>query len=188
MFAFNPFTGSFDITRPAPVAGTTAGTFAAGDDARFSQSPAALTQALDGAGFPITNFANGRTSADVALSTDASTAVLAQAIEGLGASRVVLATIGARVTVYTDANHAVGGGIDVVVDVSIATDVAGAATVTLTGTPIVDASRLPAAMSGTTATLAASAGGFTISATRKAGTAMHARARWSVWAFEDVTA
>jgi hypothetical protein len=146
-----------------------------------------LASNLDGAGYSITNFDNGHTTADAALGTDASTAVLAVVLSGLTASKIYLAQLGVRVFQYLDSAHGTGGAIDIVIGVSIATDGASVATVTLSGTPVPDTSNLPAGLSGATATVAASAGGFTISATRKAGSASHARAKWFVNKFEDVT-
>ena len=123
----------------------------------------------------------------LASNLDASTAVLAVTLTGLAASKIYLAQLGVRVFQYLDSAHGTGGAIDLVIGISIATDGAGVATVTLSGTPSPDTSNLPAGLSGATATVAASAGGFTILATRKAGSASHARAKWFVNKFEDVT-
>ena len=138
-------------------------------------------------GGSITNFDNGHTVVDVALPTNASTSVLPVVLPGLGASKKYTATLGCRVVMYTDADHTVAGSIDLVIDVNIATDGSSVATSTLTGTPSPDTSRLPAGLAGATATVAASAGGFTISATRPTGVACHAKARWWTNTFEDLT-
>jgi hypothetical protein len=166
---FNPLTGQFDMVGGAPV----------------PISP--LAAPLDAAGYAITNFDNGHTTTDVALSSDASTAVLV-VVCGLAASHKYLCTLGVRVYVYTDADHAVGGAVDIVIGMSIVTDASAVATCTLSGTVIPDTSNLPTGVSGATATVAASTGGFTVSATRKAGTACHCRAKWWINKFEDVTA
>jgi hypothetical protein len=147
-----------------------------------------LTAPLNCAGYAVTNFDNGHTTSDVALVSNASTAVLAVVLGGLVASHKYLCTLGARVYIYTDADHAVGGAVDVVIGVSITTDGSSVAACTLSGAAIPDTSNLPTGIAGATATVAGSAGGFTISATRKAGTNCHARAKWWVNTFEDVTA
>ena len=146
-----------------------------------------LTQALDGGGNALTNFDNGHTTADVALGTDASATVLVVTLAGLAASGEYLAKLGLTVWIYTDANHAIGGPVDVVLGLAITTDGAGMAACTLSGTPIPDVSNLPTGVAGASATVAASTGGFTISATRPAGTACHAGVQWWVNSFRNVT-
>jgi hypothetical protein len=138
-------------------------------------------------GGSVTNFDNGHTTSDVALSSNSSTSVLPVTLSGLVASKKYNFTLGIRVVEYTDSNHAVAGSIDLVVDCNATTDSSGVATCTLAGTPSPDTSRLPAGLSGATATVAASTGGFTIFATRPTGTACHVRAHWWVNTFEDVT-
>ena len=146
-----------------------------------------LTQALDGGGNALTNFDNGHTTVDVALGTDASTAVLVVTLAGLAVSSKYLAKLGLTVWIYTDANHAIGGPVDVVIGLVVTTDGAGVATCTLSGTPIPDGSNLPTGVAGATTTVVASTGGFTISATRPAGAACHAGAQWWVNSFRTVT-
>jgi hypothetical protein len=168
---FNPFTGQFDLV----------------GDVQVIPPVSPLTGALDGGGYSITNFDNGHTTADVALASDPSAAVLVVVLPGLIALHKYLATLGVRVYVYTDADHSVGGAVDIVIGVSITTNASAVATCTLSGTVVPDTSNLPAAMEGATTTVAASAGGFTISATRKPATNCHARAKWWVNTFEDAT-
>jgi hypothetical protein len=158
-----------------------------------------LTSALSGGGNAITNFDNGHTLSDQALASDISTALAASLwsgyqagdagiiLRGLLASRKYLCTLGVRVYVYTDADHTVGGTIDMVIGLSIVTDGSSVATCTLSGTVIPDTSNLPLGIAGATATLAATSGGFIVSVTRKASTACHARGKWWVNSFEDVT-
>jgi len=157
-----------------------------------------LTSPLNAGGNAITNFDNGHTTSDQALTLDTSTPLAASlwtgyqagdagvVLRGLTASKIYLCIIGTRVFVYTDADHTVGGAIDIVVGMSITTDVNALATCTLSGTPIPDTSNLPISIAGASATITTSAGGFTISATRKSGTACHARGKWWVNTFEDV--
>lgn len=123
----------------------------------------------------------------VALGSDGTTAVLAQTLTGLGASKKYQATLGVRVGIYTNADHAVGGDFDCKVGVYVVTDGSGVATVTLRTTAVFDSSLVSSGVSTAVALLAATAGGFTISVARPAGVACTAWATWWVAEWKDVT-
>jgi len=93
-------------------------------------------------------------------------------------------TIGARVTIWETATPANVGSIDIVVDAYITTNGANVATVALQTTPNPDLSRLPVALLGATASIAPSAGGFTLQAARPTGLACTCRAKWWSETFE----
>lgn len=131
-------------------------------------------------------FGGGNTAA-VALGLDASSPVLAQTLSGLGNSKVYVARFGIRVTIWKDATKAHCGNMDCTIDAHIATNGAGVATVTFATTPYFDASLLIAGLAGAAATVAASAGGFTVSATRVAGVACSAVAAWWCVTMRDIT-
>jgi hypothetical protein len=140
------------------------------------------------AGTVVSVFRGGQTAADVNLGTDASTAILAVTIAaGLAASSKFTATLGFRTVIWQGGTEANSGSMDTVVDIYITTDGASVATVVFQTVPFADTSRLLAALAGATMTAAASAGGFTISATRPAGVNCDCRAKWWVVQFEDIT-
>lgn len=123
----------------------------------------------------------------VALNADASTAILAQTLTGWGASKAYTCRFGMRVTMWKDATKAHSGSLDCTIDAYVTTDGAGVATVAFGTTPYFDPSLLVAGLSGAAATVAASAGGFTVSATRVAGIASTAIAHWWCVTREDIT-
>lgn len=169
---FNPFTGDFSVFD---------------NSAALAKSGGTMSGALSMGGNALSNFDSGHTNADVALGSDASTSVLAVTLTGLGNSKKYLARLGAQVWQYLDSDHSVGGAIDITIGLSISTDSSGVATVTLSGTVVPDVQYLPSGLAGATATVATSTGGFTLSATRKASSASHARAKFWIFNFEDVT-
>jgi len=132
-------------------------------------------------------FRGGQTAADVNLGADASTAVLPVVISALAASSKFNATLGFRSVIWQGGTEANSGSMDCVVDLYITTDGAAVATVVLQTLPFAETSRLPIALAGATMTVAPSAGGFTISATRPAGINCDCRAKWWVVQFEDIT-
>ncbi len=151
----------------------------------------ALSQNLDASGYAFYDFDNGHSTSWTALSSDPSAAVLAVNILSSGytltASHKFCVSLGCRVTIYKDSDHTVAGYMDITVMVNMVTDGSSAVTSTFTITPVPDLSQLPSGLAGATCTVAASTGGFTISATRPTGVACHAFARWWVNRFEDVT-
>lgn len=111
-------------------------------------------------------------SAAVALSTDASKAVLAVTVSDLAASKTYSAIIGARVALNTIGTPANAGYIDIVTVCTIATNASAVATVTLPVLVVPDTSKLPSEIATATATVSATTGGFTLYATRVASTSM----------------
>jgi hypothetical protein len=88
---------------------------------------------------------------------------------------------------YADSDHTIAGSIDITTDVNIVTDGSSVATVTIPNTIVPDVSRLPSGLAGATATVTAATGGIVVYATRKAGTAGHARYHYWLNYIEDVT-
>jgi hypothetical protein len=114
--------------------------------------------------------------------------VLAVTLTGLTASHNYVAVLGARIFIYLDSAHTTCGAVDLVVTLAIAVNGSSVATCTLQpAVPVPDISMLPAGLAGATATVAASAGGFTINATRYPGANCHARAKYWINTIEDVT-
>ena len=117
---------------------------------------------------------NWRSSVNVDLTTNNPTAVLAVVLSGLAISSKFMGLLSCRIGMYTAADHAVNGMIDITVSVGVVTDGAGVATCTLQTVPVADVSLVPAAMVGATATVGVTAGGFTVTATRPADTECYA--------------
>jgi len=139
-------------------------------------APPGVTSQADG----VHVFEGQQTNADVALGADGSLPVFVVVLAGLAANRKYSCTVGARVRIWQTGTQANSGSIDLVVDLYITTDGASVATCTVQTTPFPDRSRLPAAITSATATLAASAGGFTISASRRPGGASTTRTKFWV--------
>jgi hypothetical protein len=150
-------------------------------------SAAVLPPGSTAVGSVVSIFKGGQTAADVNLPNNASTPVLVQVLAGLGASKKYNATLGFRVVMWQGGTEANSGSMDCVVDLYITTDGGSVATVVFQTALTIEVSRLPAALAGATMTAAASAGGFTISATRPAGVNCDCRAKWWVVEFEDIT-
>ena len=121
-----------------------------------------------------------QSGSDTTLSSDSATTVLTKSLGTLATSAHYVATIGFRATLWQTSDVTVCGTINETVDVSIATDGSGAASVTVLGTQDPDTTRLPTGLSGATAGLIAATGGFSVQVTRPAGLACTARAR--AWA------
>ena len=113
-------------------------------------------------------------------------AVLAQAVTGLTASHRYQVTLGGRVEVRAYADHAVVGSVDFSVDAAVSVDGSGVATFVF-GTVGKDPSRLPAGLAGATCAVAASTGGFTVTATQ--ATSVRTLVACEVWTtgYRDVT-
>lgn len=105
---------------------------------------------------------------------------------GLLASRIYQVTFGFRIGWIQDSNHALNWSGDIVIDASISTDLSGVATVTFNSAPYFDTSRLPTAGLGSVATVAASTGGFTVTATGVAANT-HAWYEFFLLRYRDVT-
>lgn len=108
---------------------------------------------------------------NTSLSTDASTSLGAVTISGLDASSTYIILYSIWVTIWKDATLADSGLMLCDVEAKVTTDGSSVATVVFQTTPYFDTSLLPAGLAGATATVAASTGGFTVSATRVAGVA-----------------
>lgn len=130
----------------------------------------------------------GGSSTSVALTSDPSAAVLAVTLPNLLPSRYYTATLGSRVTMWRTATPLNSGSVDLTQDIAIQTDSSSVATVTLLSTAYVDTSRLPTELVSATMTVAASTGGFTISATRTPGVNCTAKAKWWLTGLEDLGA
>jgi hypothetical protein len=139
------------------------------------------------AGAIVSIFKGGQNAADVNLGTNASTPVLAVTLGGLAPNSKYNATLGFRTVMWQGGTESNSGSMDTVVDLYITTDGASVATVVFQTAPFADASRLVAALAGATMTAAATAGGFTISATRPTGVNCDCRAKWWVVEFENIT-
>jgi hypothetical protein len=146
-----------------------------------------LKQAMDCGNFGLTNMSNGGSTVDLALSSDAVTSFPIKTLNGLAASHKFTATLGVRIVQYDDSDHTIAGSIDITTDVNIVTDGSSVATVTIPNTIVPDVSRLPSGLAGATATVTAATGGIVVYATRKAGTAGHARYHYWLNYIEDVT-
>lgn len=155
-------------------------------------SPQTVESAIVPPGCTLSNgvlslFRGGQTAVDVSLSLNTSTAVLPITFSGLDANSYYTCTFGYRCTIWPSATRSNVGSMDCVVDLYIATDGLGVATVTVQTTPSPNVSRLPVAMATATTTVSASAGGVTIYATRPSGVACLTRAKWWAVEFEDIT-
>jgi hypothetical protein len=124
--------------------------------------------------------------ANVALSTNASTAALVTKVTGLTASSSYVCTLGARGTIWSAADATICGTIDETVDLAVATDADSVATVTVLGTQSPDTTRLPTGLNGATMSVAASTGGFTVSLTRPTDVACVCKARVWIDTFERI--
>ena len=130
---------------------------------------------------------NGSTSADVALSTNAATAVLAVALSGLAHSTIYQTTVRVTAVIYEDASPEITGSIDLTCDMVVTVDPSGNVFCGFSATQSPDLSRLVGtALSGATVVLGPSTGGFTVKATRPSGVACHARCTWTTNHFEAV--
>jgi len=150
-----------------------------------------LESPLDGAGHAIVNFDNAHSAANLALTTGGSTAFPATTLDcaalGLVSGHVYSATMGWRVRQWRDGPPPAAGCVEFVEDVIIAV-VLGVATITFNRTPMPDCRGLGGtALAAGTAAIVASAGGFTVSATR--GAAVNCHANWRMWCahYEDIT-
>ena len=132
---------------------------------------------------------SGQSASDTVLSTDASTSILAQSLlsYGLGVSKTYSCTLGFRCIIWETATKANSGSMDSELDLYVTTDGSGNVTVALQTTPTVNKSRLGSVLNPASMTVAPSSNGFTISATRPAGVACTARAKWWINSFEDIT-
>ena len=108
-------------------------------------------------------------SSPTSLTTNSSTPVLSVTVAGLDASSTYSAIVGARIAINTTGTPANCGYIDIIAMGSVVTDGYSVATFTFDSSNIsVDSSKLKPAILAATGTIAASTGGFTISATRVA--------------------
>lgn len=109
----------------------------------------------------------------VSLSTNSSTPVLVVTVSGLGISKTYSSVIGARLAINTTGTPANCGYIDIVAMGSVVTDGSAVATFTFDAANVsIDYSKLKPAISSVSSAIAASTGGFTISATRVTGVLM----------------
>jgi hypothetical protein len=89
---------------------------------------------------------------------------------------------------YLDSDHTKAGWMDIIAPVNIVTDGSSVCTCTFLNTVIPDLlSGLPSNLAGATCTVSATANGFTIYASRPAGTACHSWAKWWINNFLDTT-
>jgi len=143
---------------------------------------------LDGNGKAIWNFRNGGSSVNLAVGAGLTVAFPAYVIPDLAhAVKTYCATFGFRCGMYNDALHTNNGEMDFQVGMSIVTDIAGVATVTLDTVPVPNVSYLPAALAGATFTVAPTAGGFTVSVTAPGALACHAWYDFWLQRYRDVT-
>jgi len=142
---------------------------------------------LDGNGHAIFNFHNGGSTVNLAVGAGATVAFPADTIGGLGANKIYNVTYGFRCGLVKDADHHVNGEIDFQVGASVATNGASVATVTFATVPVPNVSYLPAGLAGATFTVAASAGGFTVSVTAPGAVACHAWFEFWLQRYRDVT-
>ena len=113
----------------------------------------------------------------VSISTTNPTAVLAVTLSGLQASMAYHAILKTTVILWDSETFATCGSVDFNTDLAIVTSALGVATVTLVGTPFTDITRT---ISASTSAVAASTGGFTISATLGGEFTAGALAIWSI--------
>ena len=114
------------------------------------------------------------------LSTNSSTAVFAVNNFGMwfAPSSDYTIVLGARVLFWQPLTKTNTGCLDMTVCLHVTTNISGVATVELKSSVISNSSYLPAILSTAVGTITATAGGFTIYATRPTGVAFTARARW----------
>jgi hypothetical protein len=169
-------TGGLGATGATGAAGTFGGT---------------LTQNLDAGQFAFYDFDNGHNGSWTSLGADGSTSTLAVAIKTAGftltASHKFVASLGCRVFMYLNSDHTKAGYMDITTMVNIVTDGSSVCTCIFLNTIIPDLSQLPSNLAGATCTVAASTGGFTISASRPAGVAASVWAHWFINNFQDTT-
>ena len=160
-----------------------------GNQGTFTGS--ALTQNLNASDFAFYNYENGNAGSWTSLASNGSTTALAVDILGSGytltASHKFVASLGCRVFMYLNSDHTYAGYMDIITPVNIATDGSSVCTCTFRNTVIPDVSALPPALAGAVCTVAASSNGFTVSASRPAGTAASVWVRWWVNNFQDTT-
>lgn len=118
------------------------------------------------------------------LNADGPISIYAVSLPILDVSSEYTATLHVQVLFRTQVNNTEISSADFFVDLKINTDGAGVSTVVFQTTPSPDVSRLHTTIMQATCSAAPSAGGFTVTASRHAGTAMQARAFW--WATEFV--
>lgn|SRR5512145_163937 len=125
--------------------------------------------------------------ATVSIGTASQVDILSVALTGLATSTTYACTLGARATVWVAATPSLSGNLDCTVDMCVTTSAAGTVTCSFQQTPYFDASRAATALASATATVAATTGGFKISATPPAGVACIARAKYWIDALEVVS-
>jgi hypothetical protein len=167
---FNPFTGSFDATISKAQADAIAGAQTA---AQVTATATSIAAAAVTAGAELSR----GEGIEVALDGNEAHALLAVTLTGLAASSKYVGSVSVNVSIWQEGAEANCGEADCCQTIYVVTDGAGVATCTVIGTPFFD-TQLAAALSTTAFALAASAGGFTVSATRPAGVACAAVARW----------
>jgi hypothetical protein len=177
---FNPFTGSFDATISKAQADAIAGAQTA---AQVTATATLIAAAAVTAGAELTRGAG----VEVALDGNEAHVLLAQTITGLAASSKYVGTVSVSVDIWQEGTEANCGTADCCQTLYVTTDADAVATVTVIGTPFFDP-QLAAALATSVFTLAASTGGFTISATRPAGVACAAQASWLMVRRADGTA
>lgn len=118
------------------------------------------------------------------LNADGLIAVFPVVLAGLDPSSQYTCTLSVRTLFRTQVNNIEVSSVDFSVDLLISTDGASVATCVFQTTPSPDPSRLHATINQANCTASASAGGFTVYASRHPTTAMQARAYW--WATEFV--
>lgn len=138
----------------------------------------ALTPLLTNTSSIYSLFLQGKSTANTVLAADPFAAILVQVLTGFGSSKFFNVTIGYRAVIWETADKSNSGSVDGLVDLYITTDAFGVATCVLQTTPSSDVTRLPTGLAGAGVTIAPSAGGFTISAQRKAGLACTAFGYW----------
>lgn len=136
---------------------------------------------LDANGFSITNFANDKSAAALALPADPLQNFPAFTFTGvnqLPISSKFQVEFQVEVIIYTDADHGVNGQVDFTVQAGLSTN--GAGVVTFQGgafntVPVPNVSYLPAGLAGASAFIVVSANGYTVQVQRPAGVACHAK-------------
>lgn len=119
------------------------------------------------------------------LTSDVSTAILSSSFV-FGASKNYTCPVGFRTIIWVSGTVANCGTMDSVVDTYVQTNVSGVPTFVFQRTPIIDNSRLPTALTGSTMTISGTLGGFTISVTRQSGSNCYARSKWWVNHLEEL--
>lgn len=147
-----------------------------------ADTPAKMSQDLDGSGYALWHFENVKSAADLALVVGTPVAFPAFVLNavrwGLINGHVYTVTLGVRVIQWKD-DHLAAGCVEFVED-ALVTVAAGVVTLVFNRVPVPD----PRGLAGSlllagNAGLAASAGGFTVSVTR--GAASNCHARWYAW-------